>query len=666
MKIRRLHIRDFMSYADCELDLSGVSVCSVVGPIGAGKSSLLEAIVWALFGVSKLGNKDVIRSDCARASVALEFDLDGKTFQINRAFANGSFDVQFKVDGKEVAQGSSLQNMAISGYLGVSRELMMQSIVVAQGQLSAFVDAPASNRRDLIMDMLGLEKYGKAWQKSKDGLQGMVATIHAHQLTVNSLQEQVKRLPPIAQVTDEIANAQQKLAEANAAVERVSAERESLLIKEREVRKNLDQFMKNAADLKQKIAETTLDLDNEKMSAEGTLAAIDQEVQAMPVYAQRVIRLQKDLAVAQAAFERGSTLKAERQQYELILKQSKERLDTASQAKNDCPVCGSHIDPDKWSNIIGEIKVGMQTVVERLDHIGRELKDLQATKSTDSIRLEIEEVSGKIARIQIKQESRPEVEARLTTVNEKKRQILAELQQQLSEANARITEAQAKTSIQATVLNDQLTVLRKQQRDASDALVEWGALRNAHSTIASSLEEANNHLTLAQSKKPETEFVVKALAPSGIPLMIVDYYLPIVATKAQEILNRISNNTLALQILVVESGNKKGIEILAGSSHMRPVKALSGGEKTQVSLAIRLALSQMLAEIAGCKFDCLLIDEPEFLDPPGVERFIGAIGQLASQFSQIFVMSHIAEIQRALPHSIIVSKVGGISRAVVG
>jgi exonuclease SbcC len=214
-------------------------------------------------------------------------------------------------------------------------------------------------------------------------------------------------------------------------------------------------------------------------------------------------------------------------------------------------------------------------------------------------------------------------------------------------------------------LNGQISLLNDELQSVSKDYMDWKSLKKSREAIERSLADAKAHLELSKEKLPEMEFIEAALSPKGIPLMIVDHYLPMIEARAQDILSSMSDGLLKIKVVISDAGNRKGIELLAGTDQMRPAKSLSGGEQTRVSLAIRIAISQILAENSGCQFDCLIIDEPEYLDEKGIQQFVDAVISLQSRFPQIFVMSHVPQIRDVFPQSILVTKQDNISVAEV-
>ena len=84
---------------------------------------------------------------------------------------------------------------------------------------------------------------------------------------------------------------------------------------------------------------------------------------------------------------------------------------------------------------------------------------------------------------------------------------------------------------------------------------------------------------------------------------------------------------------------------------------VSGGEAFRVNFAIRLALSEVLAQRAGARLQTLVIDEGfGSQDVQGRQRLIEAINQVRGDFAKILVITHIDELKDAFPTRIEVEK----------
>jgi exonuclease SbcC len=90
---------------------------------------------------------------------------------------------------------------------------------------------------------------------------------------------------------------------------------------------------------------------------------------------------------------------------------------------------------------------------------------------------------------------------------------------------------------------------------------------------------------------------------------------------------------------------------------MRDYEMFSGGEAFRVNFAIRLALSEVLAQRAGARLQTLVIDEGfGSQDAQGRQRLIEAINLVRNDFAIILVITHIDELKDAFPNRIEVEK----------
>src|SRR5919199_6951805 len=99
-----LNVRNFMSYTDVHEPLSfeGIHVAVLTGDNGHGKSALLDAITWALWGRARARSVDeLIHAGASEMEVELEFELDGERYRVirkrQRRGKYGASDLQFAI-----------------------------------------------------------------------------------------------------------------------------------------------------------------------------------------------------------------------------------------------------------------------------------------------------------------------------------------------------------------------------------------------------------------------------------------------------------------------------------------------------------------------------------------------------------------------------------------
>ena len=155
---------------------------------------------------------------------------------------------------------------------------------------------------------------------------------------------------------------------------------------------------------------------------------------------------------------------------------------------------------------------------------------------------------------------------------------------------------------------------------------------------------------------------------NGIPAFIIENTLPEIEEKANQILDIISDGKLQVYFKV-ESKTKKGdsketldIEI-SSEGENRSYELFSGGEKFKVDIAIRIALSYVLANKSGAKLSMLIIDEGfGTQDREGIFRFIECIEKITNEFEKILVITHMNELKDYFETHLRVVKENGISK----
>ncbi|PAP77449.1 AAA family ATPase [Rubrivirga marina] len=168
----------------------------------------------------------------------------------------------------------------------------------------------------------------------------------------------------------------------------------------------------------------------------------------------------------------------------------------------------------------------------------------------------------------------------------------------------------------------------------------------------------------------------RAFGKNGIPSLIIEETLPEIEARANTLLDRLTRGRtrVALETLKDKKtggGTKETLDIRITDDQgvSRSYETFSGGEAFRVNFALRIALSQMLAERSGTQIRTLVIDEGfGTQDAEGLQRLIGAIRAIQDDFETILVITHLDEIKDAFPVRIEVRKepVTGSTFEVVG
>jgi len=169
---------------------------------------------------------------------------------------------------------------------------------------------------------------------------------------------------------------------------------------------------------------------------------------------------------------------------------------------------------------------------------------------------------------------------------------------------------------------------------------------------------------LTQASKQESVYkeLAKAFGKGGVQALLIEMALPEIEVEANKLLRRMTDNRMQVKI-ETQRETKKGdlLETLdiniSDELGTRNYEMFSGGEAFRINLAIRIALSKLLARRAGAPLPTLIIDEGfGTQDNIGIEKIKEGINSIQDDFEKIIVITHMEELKDAFPARIDVIK----------
>jgi exonuclease SbcC len=146
----------------------------------------------------------------------------------------------------------------------------------------------------------------------------------------------------------------------------------------------------------------------------------------------------------------------------------------------------------------------------------------------------------------------------------------------------------------------------------------------------------------------------RAFGKDGVPALLIEQALPQIEAKANDLLERLSGGGMSVRFQTQSAYKDKRREdlketldiLISDSAGSRDYELYSGGEAFRVNFAIRLALSEVLAQRAGARLQTLVIDEGfGSQDALGRQRLVEAINAVRTNFAKILVITHIDELK---------------------
>jgi exonuclease SbcC len=157
----------------------------------------------------------------------------------------------------------------------------------------------------------------------------------------------------------------------------------------------------------------------------------------------------------------------------------------------------------------------------------------------------------------------------------------------------------------------------------------------------------------------------RACGKDGVPALLIEQALPEIEVRANNVLDRRSGGSMSVRFVTQAAYKdrrrddlKETLDIhISDGSGTRDYEMFSGGEAFRVNFAIRLALSEVLAQRAGARLQTLVIDEGfGSQDAQGRQRLVEAINLVRPDFAKVLVITHIDELKDAFPTRIEVEK----------
>ena len=224
--------------------------------------------------------------------------------------------------------------------------------------------------------------------------------------------------------------------------------------------------------------------------------------------------------------------------------------------------------------------------------------------------------------------------------------MLAQAEQTIKTARSTVAGLQAKLQ----TLGQQRGALEERLRLAEQAVAE--------------VEQLSVQVRDGERRLNLLKILAQAFGKSGIPALLIEQAVPDLEAVANDVLSMLSDGRMSLGLRSQRETKAKTIQetldiVIADERGERAYENFSGGEAMRVDLALRIALSVLLASRAGARCEMLVLDETcAPLDAQGRALFVDCLGRISDRFATVLVVTHVDELKELFPYRFEVSKNG--------
>jgi DNA repair exonuclease SbcCD ATPase subunit len=644
--LKQLKLHNFLSHSDTTIDFEPEQKILIDGISGSGKSAIVDALIWVLYGIGRSNNRFLIKNGKTISYVQVllaETSKPNHYFLIRRLISTkGKHDldiieyvdkvaIPIKVVGIKGKQEYLEKQILHSSYL-----LFINSIVYPQENSNNFVKQSANKRKDIILEMIDTQNFEEYLKKAKALYSEINNQISNNNGKIDFMRDYIKENKSILNKVDDYKQQGKEL------LEKISKLEDKVVI-------SID------------LTEIQIEL-NDKLAKKVEIDDIN--VKELQEHYNQIMRSKasNDILVAEwSSYYKDvagmSNKRVIEKDYSATITLLKEEL--IQENVRSVPVCRKCNWP--YEEYVAESRA-------KIAHINNKIAELEQ-KQSQFIKQEKELEELTLAINQKKPDKQPldlatfdldirEYYEKMALVKD-----LEILTQQIKELDLKKTKIikELGSEWDHNKEEDNLQRYKIEYNTISRQLTEVENIQNY-------IDKYNKEIKLYNIKNNELKENLEGMAilkdafgPNGIKAVIIDYLIPRLEDKINNILSQLSDFRVKLETQRGSLSTDSIIEGLFISIYNELGEELdfdnySGGEK----LSIIIAISEALSEIQNISFR--ILDELFVgLDEDKTNDFANIIKTLGTRFNQLICISHLRNVKDMFEQKLIINKHNGDS-----
>lgn len=602
MQIKEIKAHNFRSYEQLDLKLNQLGLTLLTGGAkgdtdnsdsnGFGKSSLVYALIYALYGQLPDGSKgdDVIKNDVGKNCYAqVIFEHGGHNYQISRYRKDSKHHNKVLVsrDKKDITLSTNKEtDQLIIDTLGFGFDTLLNSLVFSPEKLNSFINATDKNRKQILEELTNTNVYKQAQQLVK---------------------------------IDAKDNAE-KLSEEEKDHERLITLKEGQEASKRAYMKNKDYWDKQMKTNQDKLAQykdLTPVNNQDKLNKLETIKTQLRNNQS-PVDNQEIKKLDREINGYQTTLSQGQA------QTKVIKDRLAQNLATYKRIQTGqqttCELCGSVLEDKhkqlELTNLGKKIKLDMENYKDFMDSIDTAKRAIEATtKERNRIQADQDRIYEQNKIIQVK----------LDEVNETYHKLQVEQQNYDDQLRQKAYIEQTIKSLKANPIEE--------PKDLVNANYDQD------------LTSSEKRIQVYQQQAKDLKKLDKIYSDKGVKATALSLVIPYLNQKLSKYLEELTQGRMNAY-LSSTSKTKTGkvqeqISLNVESEVMGDeYQELSSGEKQRVGIALNLAFMNYLADQIGGVNLCFFDEIFDHLDQSAIDSVVDILKGLKGEISNVIVISH--------------------------
>ena len=679
MKLKKIALKNIRSYKDEEIIFPEGSIL-LAGEVGSGKSSLLLAVEYSLFGLQPgQRGSSLLRNSTNNGSVLLDLEVAGKNLLIERKLKRNHKTVtnesaSITIDGEKIDASLTEIKTKILEYIGYPPEFIKKNnllyrytVYTPQEQMKQIILEDAETRLNVLRHVLGIDKYKRIREnltlllnhlkEESKVLQGEIKSLDEEKLSLELKKTNLKKL------VAEIEIKAQTLEERKSETKNLESEVSQLegRIKEKDL---LEREVEKIKIMVSNKYENQLTIKNEIHELEKSIAEIS-ELFDEHEYRQILAKIANENERIESLNTQYANLisesaSLEKQQQETLVK--KERI-----FKIDlCPTCLQDVPEIHKHNILNETESLLSRIKQKIEFLEKEITFIAKALEKEKIERRIlEEQKAMKESLRMRLEYTDKAKKRCDNLNK----LLENIEQDISLLNKQVLFLKEKIFEFSKFDNllrlkkSELQNVFREERKAEIALAETNKEQDL-----TRLEIANREMSIAlkEKSKQDLSYLLELYDWLSLDFLeLIQFTERNVLIKLRQEFSRVFSKWFgilvpqgALDVRLDESFSP----IMIHNGIEMEYSFLSGGERTAIALAYRLALNQiinsMLSKIKTR--DIIILDEPtDGFSEVQLDRMHDVLREL--KVSQLIIVSHEQKMENFVDNVLRIKKVNDVS-----